>query len=77
MSLCGSAVGPALFVEGPCGALRPLWAQPPSAPAGLGQAAASCLPACGGSEEGEGLRAGQDDDPSLDQGRLKVLTVLV
>lgn len=31
----------------------------------------------GRSEEGRGLRDGLDDDPSLDRGRLKVLTVLV
>ena len=35
------------------------------------------LPVGGRSEEGRGLRGGLDDDPSLDQGRLKVLTVLV
>lgn len=31
----------------------------------------------GRSEEGMGLRGGQNDDSSLDQGRCKVLTVLV
>lgn len=68
--------------------LGAVWTQPTSVPAGpagggvfLKRVCSSplpiWLPVGGRSEEGRGLRGGLDDDPSLDQGRLKVLTVLV
>lgn len=85
MSLRISAAGLALFVEGWWGAV---WIQPTSVPAGPagGGVFLKCvcssplpiwLPVGGRGEEGRGLRGGPDDDPSLDQGRLKVQTVLV
>lgn len=85
VSLCISAAGLALFVEGWWGAV---WTQPTSVPTGPSGGGAFLKCVCsnplpiwlsvgGRSEEGRGLRVGLDDNPSLDQGRLKVLTVLV
>lgn len=72
------------------GSLSFPWAQPTSVPGGVCEAGVGpprlaeqhpstlvWLLMCGRSEEGMGLRGGQDDDPSLDKGRRQVLTVLV